>query len=174
MVGLTTALSVAVVAVARGPLPLPRATCNIIEATLLLTLLFIDVETRLVPTPLVAALTVVALAVAAGSPAGVGPALLGGIVAGGAFAVLVGLGRWAFGSDALGWGDASLALGIGTVAGFPLALLALLYGIVLGGIAALVVLLSAGRRRGATFPYGPYLVAGGLIVLVGGVHPLGI
>lgn len=63
-----------------------------------------------------------------------------------------------------GMGDAKLILLIGLLAGWPAIGSALLIGVLMGGIPALVMLL-AGRSTGV-FSYGPYLAAGALAVLL--------
>ncbi len=93
-------------------------------------------------------------------------AVLGAVIAGGLFFVLV-----VITGGGVGLGDAKLAFFMGAVLGFfPMftwpVLRALLYGILLGGVIALVLL--ATRRRGMRdfIPYGPYLCLGGILVLL--------
>ena len=75
---------------------------------------------------------------------------------------LVGLG-FVFGG-ALGIGDGKLILLIGLVSGWPAVMSAVLYGIVIAGAVAAVLLLRKGRH--SAYAYGPYLALGGLIVLL--------
>jgi leader peptidase (prepilin peptidase)/N-methyltransferase len=77
------------------------------------------------------------------------------------------------GGPALGAGDVRLAAFIGLVAGWPGVVPALMLGIVLGGFAALAVLIVQLRRRTyrpltSALPYGPFLAAGGLAVVLWG------
>ena len=65
---------------------------------------------------------------------------------------------------ALGMGDVKLAGVMGLALGLAGLWVALLVGIVAGGVAALVVLLRS-RRRGQTLAYAPYLVIGVWLVL---------
>lgn len=70
----------------------------------------------------------------------------------------------------MGWGDVKLAALIGLVCGFPLVLMALILGAVLGGLVALVLLL-AGKRRwssGQTIPFGPSLAVATMATIVWG------
>lgn len=74
---------------------------------------------------------------------------------------------------AFGQGDVKLAAFIGLVTGLPGVIFALVIGILLGGIVASGVLLwqMFVRRRYAAFtaiPYGPFLIAGGLLMMVYG------
>jgi leader peptidase (prepilin peptidase)/N-methyltransferase len=73
--------------------------------------------------------------------------------------------------EALGGGDVYLATVLGLMLGYRFILNALVYGILIGGIAGLVLLvifqLNAARRQPLmTFiPYGPFLIAGAFYVL---------
>ena len=71
---------------------------------------------------------------------------------------------------AFGQGDVWLMLFIGLILGFPEALRALVLGVVIGGFAALAILLFGLIRRESAlyvpFAYGPYLALAGWIVLV--------
>lgn len=73
---------------------------------------------------------------------------------------------------AFGAGDVKLALFIGLVTGLPNVLFALVIGIFLGGmVSALYLAWKIMRRRYAAFmaiPYGPFLVAGGLTMMLYG------
>ncbi len=96
------------------------------------------------------------------------------IVAGGGFAlgiavVLVVLGvavGGALGARAtpFGIGDAKLILLIGLVCGWPGVMSALLYGMILAGVVAVVILVRRGAK--SVYAYGPYLALGALIVLL--------
>lgn len=70
---------------------------------------------------------------------------------------------------ALGFGDVILSTVLGLILGWPLVLLGLFYTIVLGGVVSLlyIVLMLALRRYHlfAALPYGPYLVAGTVLLL---------
>jgi len=72
-----------------------------------------------------------------------------------------------------GFGDVTLAAFIGLVVGFPGVIFALFIGFFLGGIAALAVILSrllVQKRYTAltAIPYGPFLVVGGMLILLYG------
>ena len=154
---------------------------SLVEAALLVAVLFIDLELRLIPTLLVAVLVALALAGATLVPAtawwpglGLGSALLGGAVGFAAFGALVVLAHFVFGEGALGMGDANLALAIGCITGYPLVIFALSTGIFLGGIGAVATLVVKRGGLRSTMPYGPYLVLAVLFVLAHGntINPL--
>ncbi len=139
---------------------------SLVEVTLLLLLLVIDVELRLVPTPVVGLLVAVAL-----TSAGLWPglslcaALLGGLLGVASVTALVGLARLLYGPAAFGVGDAMLALAIGCITGYPLVIGTLVLGIIIGGAAAAVLLLLGRVGLHQTIPYGPALIMSTMCVL---------
>lgn len=64
----------------------------------------------------------------------------------------------------MGLGDAKLMLLIGLLTGWPLVFSAIFFGVFLGGLPALGLML-AGKRR-VHFAYGPYLAAGAIISML--------
>jgi leader peptidase (prepilin peptidase)/N-methyltransferase len=135
----------------------------------------IDLQHKLIPSLLVYPSIVFALATSAAWP-GLGwlSSLMGGGAGFAAFFALAIVARFAFGEGALGGGDVTLAALIGAICGFPLMALALAIGAFLGGIGAVCVVVLKRSTFGGTIPYGPYLVAGVIYILVSGntTHPL--
>ncbi len=133
----------------------------------LLVVLVIDLEHRRVLNlmlPAAVAVSLLAPALALVNVAHLptyGSALLGGVAGFLTFVVvfLIGRGRM------MGAGDVKLAGVIGLMVGYPLVWGALAAGIVLGGLAAIVILV--GRRASAKsyMAYGPYLALGALLAL---------
>jgi len=69
----------------------------------------------------------------------------------------------------MGYGDVKLAAFIGLMSGFPLVLVALLVGIIAGGLVAVFLLVSRMvKSRKAAIPYGPFLAAGAMVALIWG------
>jgi leader peptidase (prepilin peptidase)/N-methyltransferase len=69
----------------------------------------------------------------------------------------------------MGYGDVKLAALIGLMSGFPLVLVALLVGIIAGGLVAVFLLLSKMvKSRKAAIPYGPFLAVGAMVALIWG------
>ena len=68
----------------------------------------------------------------------------------------------------MGAGDVKLAALIGLVNGFPLVLVALLVGIIAGGLVAAVLLISRLVGRKDAIPFGPFLVTGVVVSLIWG------
>lgn len=67
----------------------------------------------------------------------------------------------------LGMGDVKLGFLIGLMIGFPNGMIALVCGVVFGGLAAMVLVITKMRDRKDSIPYGPFLVTGALLTLVG-------
>lgn len=132
----------------------------------LITVLVIDLETRRVLNVMLgpAALFALAAGLWLGTPS-LGSMLAGAVVAFGLFWCLFVFGRMVFGRGALGFGDVKLVAVIGLMTGYPGVLHALLIGAVLGGVGAIVLLVT--RRAGwkSTCAYAPYLAAGALFAL---------
>lgn len=74
------------------------------------------------------------------------------------------IGYWIFKAEALGFGDVKLALFLGLLLGWPYTATALFYGVLLATIGAVAFIVTHRSMKG-TIAYGPYLVAGALIVL---------
>ncbi len=68
----------------------------------------------------------------------------------------------------MGGGDVKLAGLIGLLVGFPSFLLALWAAVVTGGIIAILLIALRMKSRKETIPFGPFLVLGALIGLLGG------
>jgi prepilin signal peptidase PulO-like enzyme (type II secretory pathway) len=135
-------------------------------AASLITLAFIDFETKYLPFKLVYPTGIAALAFAPFWPDLAWWQSLAGAAAG--FAVFYPI-YWLgirLNSPLMGGGDAYLAAAMGAMLGLQMLFLGLYIGVVVGGIAALVVL--AGRMFGKqqrVIAYGPYLSIGWLVAL---------
>ena len=67
----------------------------------------------------------------------------------------------------MGIGDVKLAALIGLMTGFPQGIIALFSGIILGGLAAIILLLLRIKGRKEEMPYAPFLSLGAIAVLLG-------
>lgn len=146
-----------------------------VESWVLLAVGVIDLQHRLIPTLLVYPSVVFAVACSGFWPdLGLLVSLEGAGLAFGLFFALALIARLAFGEGALGDGDVTLAALIGAICGYPMVVLALALGALAGGLGAALMLILRRSPLGTTIPYGPYLVAGALYVLVSGntTHPL--
>ncbi len=95
--------------------------------------------------------------------------LLGGVAGFGFFLLLALLAP-----GAMGMGDVKLAGFIGLITGLSGVMVALFLGILVGGIAGIVVLVRNRFRRGKTLAYAPYLVLGTWIFLFNVIETLHI
>ncbi len=72
----------------------------------------------------------------------------------------------------MGWGDVKMAALIGLVTGFPLIFVALLMGIILGGLVAVLLLTLKIKKRKEAIPFGPFpLFSHYSYLTVGKRHP---
>jgi prepilin signal peptidase PulO-like enzyme (type II secretory pathway) len=100
-------------------------------------------------------------------------ALLGGALAFSFFYLVEVLGRLLFKRTAMGRGDANLAAFVGLITGFPEVILTLIVAVSLGGLVSLVLVLSGTKGLRSYIPYGVFLVAAGLAVLLFGGEIIG-
>ncbi len=68
----------------------------------------------------------------------------------------------------MGWGDVKLAGLIGLATGFPLVFLSVIMAAILGGIVAVVMVITKKRGRRQTIPFGPFLAVAAMITLLWG------
>jgi leader peptidase (prepilin peptidase)/N-methyltransferase len=90
-----------------------------------------------------------------------------GLLAGGVFLLLYLGGQFFFGEEAFGFGDVKLAVFIGLSTGVTSLRVAhaLLYGVVLGGLVAIILLITRIRSLKEAVPYGPFLALGTVLAL---------
>lgn len=95
-------------------------------------------------------------------------ALLGALTGFVVFFLIYVVGGLVFGAGAMGFGDVTLSTLIGAAAGFPMVIVALLNGILVGGVVSILLLLLRVRRVKSKVPYGPFLLIGGVTALLWG------
>ena len=95
------------------------------------------------------------------------PAILSGLIAGAIGFILFML-VFIINPRGLGMGDIKLVTLIGLATGFPLNLVALFIGIVIGGLAAVFLLIARKKGRKDVMPYGVFLGVGPIIALLWG------
>lgn len=132
----------------------------LVVTAMLATISLVDLRVRRIPNALVLALLVWGLVqvIWLGQPAPLAAVL--GVLAGGGLLLLIALA----GRGAMGAGDVKFAGALGAVLGYPLILHGLFYGILAGGAAALVLLVTRRVGRKDYIAYGPYLALGTWIV----------
>ncbi len=68
----------------------------------------------------------------------------------------------------MGWGDAKLAVALGFLLGWPLALVGLFLGIVLGAVYGVGLLLARRAKRKDPIPFAPFLLVGTALTMLWG------
>ncbi len=149
----------------------------LIYSCLFLVIFAIDLERRLILDIVVYPAMVLALIFSSfwdgfsqwPSP-GILNALLGGAVGIGFMgsAYLIALWRYRSVGGGMGLGDVTLAGLIGIVTGFPLVFVALLLGILSGGVVAISLLIVRLRRGKDPIPFGPFLAVATMVALLWG------
>ncbi len=94
--------------------------------------------------------------------------VLTGLVAGLLFLALALIGAALYGADALGFGDVKLVAFIGLVIGWTgfAIISALFLGVLFAGVVSILLVLLRIRTMKDAIPYGPFLSAGALVVLL--------
>lgn len=131
--------------------------------TAILTILFItDLEHRLIQHAIIFPAILLALAGGFFSPAFTWKqAIVGGAVGFVSFYLLALLAR-----GGLGEGDVTLSAFLGLIIGLPNIIVALLYGILLGGAVSVILLITRRATLKTFIPYGPFLILAGWAVMV--------
>jgi leader peptidase (prepilin peptidase)/N-methyltransferase len=131
---------------------------------LFIVLLVIDLEHGLILNKIVYPALAVALLIDVFMPQ---PGIISGVIGGGIglvlFLLVVLISR-----GGMGWGDVKMAALIGLVTGFPLVFVALLLGIILGGLVAGVLLLFKIKKRKEAIPFAPFLSLATIATLLWG------
>ena len=141
-------------------------------ATILIVVFVIDLEHGLILNKVVVPALALALAVATIVPpqwlGTIGPhpivSALIGAGTGFLFLFLVALAS----RGGMGWGDVKFAAFMGAATGFPLIMVALFGGVVIGGVTGIVLLVLRRKGRKETIPFGPFLAVGTMIALLWG------
>lgn len=149
----------------------------LIYSCLFLVIFAIDLERRLILDIVVYPAMVLALIFSSfwngfgewPSP-GILNALLGGVVGFGFMGSIYLIALWRYRSvgGGMGLGDVTLAGLIGIVTGFPLVFVALLLGILSGGVVAISLLIVRLRRGKDPIPFGPFLAVATMVALLWG------
>lgn len=129
---------------------------------ILLCIAIVDFRVGRIPDVLVLALLVLAVAqIAVLARPTWQAALLGAAFAGGLFFLLRVISR-----GAMGLGDVKLETTVGALVGYPAVVGAMFTGVVIGGLVALMLLLTRRVNRKTPIAYGPYLALGAWLVWV--------
>lgn len=136
-------------------------------ASILIIIAFIDLEHYLIPDRLTYPAIGLGLPISL-LPGGVslGEAVIGLVVGGGLIYLLTVLSPLLFGKEGMGGGDVKLAAVMGVYLGWEKTLIALFIASLLGSLVGISLILLKKKGRGDYIPFGPYLVAGTLVMLI--------
>jgi prepilin signal peptidase PulO-like enzyme (type II secretory pathway) len=136
----------------------------------LLIVLLVDAWTRLIHTNIIILGTALGVVFAATDGlSDLGKSIIGILVGLGIFVFFFVLARVIYRSVKVvpfGLGDVYLAAMIGAMVRFPLVLSSLILGILLAGVTGVALLMAKRVSRKQAIPYGPYLCAGTLVVIL--------
>jgi leader peptidase (prepilin peptidase)/N-methyltransferase len=143
--------------------------------SLLIVILFIDLEHRLVLNRVTypamgAALVLAALRSLPGDPlalAPIAPVILSSLLGGALGFVIIFIPAWIT-KGGIGGGDVKLGALMGLFLGFPAVFAGLFLGFLGGGVGAVVLLVTRVRGRRDAVPYAPFLAAGAWVALLYG------
>ena len=94
---------------------------------------------------------------------GIASAALGGAIGFALFLLIAIISR-----GGMGWGDVKLVGLIGLATGFPLVFFSIILGAILGGIAAVALVIAKKRKFKETLPFGPFLALAAMVTLLWG------
>jgi leader peptidase (prepilin peptidase)/N-methyltransferase len=154
-----------------GPTVSVRLVLYLVYSTVFALVLVTDLERRLILNVVMYPSILFAIAASFFTPDMTWwSALIGGGIGFVFFLVAVVVGTAIFGSGALGQGDITLATFVGLITGFPWIIDALVLTILSGAAISLILLLTRVRNLRDPIPYGPFLIIGACITLIG-VYP---
>lgn len=90
--------------------------------------------------------------------------IIGGAITAGVLAIIV------VTTGAMGWGDVELMFIIGLFVGLKLSLLTLFLAIVIGGIGAVILLVTKIKNRGDSMAFGPFIAIGAITAILFGME----
>ena len=140
-----------------------RGGCGVLFTAVLLWLSYLDLRDGMLYDCITLPFAVLGLMVSGLDS--ISDALLGGTLCGVLFYCLYIAAR-----GGLGGGDVKLAAALGIWLGWEAALIAVWIAFILGGIAAILLLVTGRKKRRDGIPFGPFLALGGYIGFVGGEY----
>ena len=146
----------------------PIVTTALVTTAIFLVIALVDYAVHRIPNKMVMTLLIwtAAQILWLGQPS-IRSAVLGSVLGGGIFLLLAIIGR-----GALGVGDVKLIAAEGAILGYPLILHGMFWGIIFGGVAAIILLITQRAGSKDNFAYGPYLALGAWIIFLGMINLL--
>jgi leader peptidase (prepilin peptidase)/N-methyltransferase len=145
------------------------AAATAVFGLLLVVIFFIDLEHKIIPDRITFPGIAIGLALSGllGGPWAVAEAAAAGLGAGAVLLLIAVASR-----GGMGGGDVKLAAMMGAFLGWPLIAVGLFVGVVVGGVAAIVLLASGLKGRKDHIPFGPALASGGFVAMEWGQYLL--
>ena len=132
----------------------------------LVQVIFFDFEHNLVLDRVLLPSALAALPLSLVTPGlGIVPAVITGLVTGVVFLAIAELGSLVFRAEAMGYGDVKLAAFLGLILGPRPTFNAVVVGVIMAGVVAVVLLALRIRGMRDSISYGPFLAAGALVSL---------
>jgi len=145
------------------------ALAVMVFAWCMIALAFIDIDTQLLPDSITLPLLWCGLLVNLGALFNdLRSAVIGAIAGYLALWCVYWLFKWATGKEGMGYGDFKLLAAIGAWLGWQMLLPVILISSLVGASVGIVLIFVKDQSRNIPIPFGPYLAAAGLIVLVWG------
>jgi len=145
---------------------------SLFYACLMIVVFMIDLENQLVLDVITYPAMIIAIAFSFFSGLGVVKSLIGGAIGlaaiGLPFIIAFFIYRHRSIGDGMGMGDVKLGALIGLMTGYPIVIVALLLGIISGGLIAGLLLAFKIKGRHDAIPFGPFLASSALITLLWG------
>lgn len=132
--------------------------------SIFLSLVFTDLDRHLIPNRL----TYPAIIAAALLAWGWTDRSLASIYIGGGSALLIGVGLFVLARGGFGFGDVKMLILMGLTGGFPYFLSGLFITAMLGGVVAILLLVTRIKRMKEAIPYGPFIAAGAIVTTLWG------
>jgi leader peptidase (prepilin peptidase)/N-methyltransferase len=141
-------------------------------ASSLIVIFFVDLEFQIIPDQVTLSGIIVGLTASIFlNPPGMINSIIGLLVGGGALLGVAYLGEWLFKKEAMGGGDVKMAAMMGSFVGWQKVLLIFLGGAAVGMIVSIAWMMMSSRvRRERIIPFGPFLAAAALGVIIYGDH----
>ena len=137
--------------------------------SILLCVIFIDLEFQIIPDWLSLPTIVVGWVWANFTPLGLTQSLLGTLVGGGGLYLVALLGDWIFRKESMGGGDIKLAAALGAFLGWHLVVLVFFLSALVGSaVSGLWLLWSSDLRKKRMIPFGPFLAVAAVLAILWG------
>ena len=146
-----------------------QAAATLILCSMLITLIFIDIDRKLLPDNIVYPLLWVGLFINIDNTfVSLEEAVIGALAGYLSLWSIFWLFKLATGKEGMGYGDFKLLAALGAWLGFKMLPLIIMLSSVVGAVLGILILVISKKGRETTLPFGPYLAIAGLVALFWG------